>query len=90
MSKVTADVRFCTSRKRKPNPVFVTVTCPKCGKVWDKAISEDIYHDEAALRLISKPTFCSRECRRLSWNEHYPSLKELREKYSVEEDLNGP
>lgn len=86
MAKVTKDIRFGTSFKRKPNPVFVTVTCPKCGKVWDKTVPADIYNDEAALRLISKPTYCSLECRRLSWDEHYPSLKELREKHSIKED----
>lgn len=66
MAKVTKDVRFCTSRKRKPNPVTVSLICPKCGKAWYRTIPDDIYLDEDEIWLLSQHTFCSLKCRRVS------------------------
>lgn len=60
-------------------PVFtVDIICPICGVAWTKPIYADIRNDDAAMRLVSKPTCCSPACRELSWSKYYtfPERKE--------------
>lgn len=56
----------------------IDVTCPVCGVIWSKPIYADIRNDEAAMRLVSKPTCCSGACREKMWKDLYfePSNKE--------------
>ena len=43
----------------------IAVVCPICGVTWAKPIHADvrIQDDEAVMRMLSRPTCCSQECR---------------------------
>lgn len=49
----------------------IDVVCPICGITWTKPIYADVRNDEAVMRLITKPTCCSRACREKLWNKLY-------------------
>ena len=56
-------MRRKTTFKRGPDPVEVTTTCPKCGKVWNKLIPVDIL-DEEIIEIVSQPVQFCKDCRK--------------------------
>lgn len=63
-------------KRNNERSVTLEVTCPVCGKTWEKTVAVTPWTTEAGLRMSQRPTCCSKECRQEHWRRVYGKAEE--------------